>query len=162
MRRVSFEEMSCSVGRSLEQIGEWWTLLIIRDAMFGVRRFDELQEHLGISRNILAARLDKLVTDGIMERRRYQERPPRDEYVLTDKGKDLWEVMILLRQWGDRWVSGEGNEPLLLEHRACGHTTTAQLVCSACGEQLERRAVRSVPGPGDPDPVLLNRLHAAG
>src|SRR6478752_4646818 len=98
--------MNCSIARSLEVIGEWWTLLILRDAFFGVTRFEVFQERLGIARNVLAARLDALVDHGVFERRCYDEARSRFDYVLTDKGKALWPVLVTIRQWGDEWISG--------------------------------------------------------
>jgi len=148
MRKASFADMQCSIAQALEIVGEWWTLLIVRDAFLGVRRFDDFVDRLGISRNVLAARLDKLVAAGVLERRPYDSGRGRYDYVLTDKGRALWPVMTTLRQWGDEWIVGRGNEPIQLEHRGCGHTTTAHLVCDACGEVLEARSVRAVPGPG--------------
>ena len=94
--------MHCSIAKTLEVVGEWWTLLIVRDAVLGVTRFDDWQRRLGIARNVLSARLDALVEHGILERRSYQEHPPRDEYVLTRKGRDLAPVIEALRTWGDR------------------------------------------------------------
>jgi DNA-binding HxlR family transcriptional regulator len=151
MRKASFADMNCSIAQSLEIIGEWWTLLILRDSFFGIRRFDDFVERLGISRNILTTRLDKLVDAGILERRAYDTGRGRYDYLLTDKGRALWPVMVTLRQWGDEWILGAGNEPVLLEHRDHGHTTTAQLTCDACGEALDARSVRAIPGPGDKD-----------
>lgn len=148
MRKTSFADMNCSVAQSLEIIGEWWTLLILRDSFLGIRRFDDYVERLGISRNVLANRLDTLVDAGVLERRPYDEARSRYDYLLTDKGRALWPVLVTLRQWGDEWITGAGNEPLLLEHRDHGHTTTAQLTCDVCGEQLDARSVRAVPGPG--------------
>ena len=148
MRKASFTDMHCSIAQSLEVVGEWWTLLILRDAFLGVRRFEDFVERLGISRNVLTIRLDSLVTAGILERRPYDEARGRYDYLLTDKGRDLWPVMTALRQWGDEWIYGDGNEPLLIEHRNCGCVTTGQMTCSACGEALDVRAVRAVPGPG--------------
>lgn len=148
MRKASFADMHCSVAQSLEIIGEWWTLLILRDAFLGVRRFDEFVERLGISRNVLTSRLDTLVEADVLERRPYDEGRGRYDYVLTPKGRSLWPVMVALRQWGDEWILGEGNEPLLLEHRGHDHLTTAQLSCDACGEVLDIRSVRAVVGPG--------------
>ena len=148
MRKTSFADMNCSIAQSLEIIGEWWTLLILRDSFLGVRRFDDFVERLGIARNVLTNRLDTLVDAGILERRTYDEARRRSDYVLTDKGVALWPVMVALRQWGDEWVLGEGNEPILLEHRSCGHVAGAHLVCDHCGEELDARAVRVVPGPG--------------
>ena len=148
MRKASFADMQCSIAQSLEIVGEWWTLLILRDAFLGIRRFDDFVERLGISRNVLTNRLDTLVDANVLERRAYDEARGRYDYVLTEKGRALWPVMTALRQWGDEWVLGEGNEPVLLEHRDRGHRTTAQMTCDVCGEALDSRSVRVVPGPG--------------
>jgi DNA-binding HxlR family transcriptional regulator len=148
MRKASFAGMHCSIAQSLEIIGEWWTLLILRDSFLGIRRFDDFVERLGISRNVLANRLDTLVDAGVLERRPYDEARGRFDYHLTDKGRALWPVMIALRQWGDEWLLGPGNEPLLLEHRGHGHLATARMTCDVCGEKLDARSVRAVPGPG--------------
>jgi len=148
MQRASFEAMECSIARSLDVIGEWWTPLILRDAMAGVTRFEDFQQRLGIARNILSKRLDRLVAEGIFERVAYDEARGRHDYRLTAKGKDLWAVLVMLRQWGDKWVVGEGQEFALLKHTTCGNHTTAHLVCDQCGEQLHRRELRVVPGPG--------------
>lgn len=156
MKKASFADMECSVARSLEVIGEWWTLLIVRDAFLGVTRFDEFAARLGIARNVLTARLDTLVDAGVMERIPYEEgERPRYDYRLTRMGRDLYPVMVTLRQWGDRWLSGEGNEPVLLEHRTCGHIAGAHLVCGHCGEALVPRETRAVAGPGLRDPEAL-------
>jgi DNA-binding HxlR family transcriptional regulator len=144
--------MNCSIARSLEVIGEWWTLLILRDAFLGITRFEAFQERLGIARNILAKRLDTLVEAGVLERRPYDEARERYDYRLTDKGRALWPVLTTIRQWGDEWILGEGNEPVEIVHTRCGERTTAEVVCGHCGERLEGRAVRAVPGPGHPDP----------
>lgn len=148
MRKASFADMQCSIAQTLEIIGEWWTLLILRDSLLGVRRFDDFVDRLGISRNVLANRLDTLVAAGVLERRPYDEARGRFDYVLTDKGRALWTVISALRQWGDEWVLGPGNEPVLLEHRNCGHTTTALMTCDRCGGHLDARSVRAMPGPG--------------
>jgi DNA-binding HxlR family transcriptional regulator len=142
VRRASFTDMSCSVAQSLEIIGEWWTLLIIRDAFFGVTRFEDFQARLGIARNILAKRLDTLVEAGVMERRPYDDARARYDYKLTEKGRALWPVLTTIRQWGDEWVVGRGNEPVALVHEACGEQTTAVLVCDQCGQPLGPRDVR--------------------
>ena len=147
MRKVSFADKYCSVAQALEIVGEWWTLLILRDSFLGVRRFDDFVERLGISRNILADRLDTLVSAGILERRPYDEARGRFDYVLTDKGRGLWPVLTALRQWGDEWVYGAGNEPVVIEHRTCGCVATALMTCSGCGETLDARSVRAMPGP---------------
>src|SRR5437588_10055882 len=103
--------MRCSVARTLGLVGEWWTLLVLRDSFRGVRRFDDFQRNLGIARNVLADRLATLVEAGILERRRYQERPERFEYRLTDKGRDLYPVIVTLMQWGDRWAADPSGPP---------------------------------------------------
>jgi DNA-binding HxlR family transcriptional regulator len=148
MRRASFVDMNCSIARTLEIIGEWWTILILRDAFFGVRRFDEFVDRLGISRNVLTDRLDTLVEAGVLDRTPYDEARGRFDYTLTEKGRALWPVLVTLRQWGDEWELGEGSEPVLLEHTTCGRTVTAHLACDHCGEVLHGSTVRSVPGPG--------------
>jgi DNA-binding HxlR family transcriptional regulator len=153
VKKVSFADMECSVAQSLEVIGEWWTLLIVRDAFLGVTRFDEFASRLGIARNVLTARLDTLVEAGVMERIPYEDGDrPRYDYKLTAMGRDLYPVMVTLRQWGDRWLTGEGHEPVLLEHVTCGHTVGAHLVCDHCAEALVPRETRAVPGPGLSDP----------
>ncbi len=139
--------MNCSVAQCLEVVGEWWSLLILRDAFLGIRRFDDFQARLGISRNVLNQRLCRLVEHGVLERVPYQEHPPRHEYRLTDKGRDLWLVVAALRQWGDKWAAPDG-PPLDVIHTACGHVTDAVPTCSQCGEPLEAGALRAVPGPG--------------
>jgi DNA-binding HxlR family transcriptional regulator len=150
MQRTSFEDVNCSVAQCLEIVGEWWSLLIVRDAFLGVTRFEDLQARLGISRNILTQRLNRLVDNGVLERVPYQDRPPRSEYRLTDKGRDLWHVVTAMRQWGDRWAAPSG-PPLKIRHNTCGRIVKAVPVCSHCGEPLDVRAVTAVPGPGASD-----------
>jgi DNA-binding HxlR family transcriptional regulator len=155
MKRASFADMNCSVAQSLEVVGEWWTLLILRDAFLGISRFEDFHQRLGISRNILAARLDGLIANGVMERRTYSEHPPRHDYVLTTKGRDLWRVVAALRQWGDRWVAGRGHEPVVTVHDGCGKRTTPELHCSKCGEKLKGNDVHHRSGPGATDPDFV-------
>ena len=147
MRRTSLRDRNCSIAQCLEVTGDWWTLLIMRDVFLGVRRFDELQADLGISRNILARRLDRLVAEGILERRPYSDTPPRSEYVLTPKGRDLWPVLDAMRRWGDTWHA-PGGPPVEVVHVGCGERTAVVPVCAACGEALTADDVRAVPGPG--------------
>ena len=142
MKRTSFAAMPCSVARTLEVVGEWWSLLVLRDAFKGVRRFDDFQRSLGIARNILADRLQKLVEQGVLERRMYQERPERFEYRLTDKGRDLYPVIVALMHWGDRWAADEVGPPIVLTHRACGHDGLPVLTCPNCHEPVHARAMR--------------------
>ena len=147
MRRTSLRDRNCSIAQCLEVAGDWWTLLIVRDVFLGVHRFDELQADLGISRNVLARRLDQLVADGILARRRYSEAPPRSEYVLTPKGRDLWPVLDAMRRWGDTWQAPAG-PPVEVVHVGCGERTTVVPTCGACGEAVTGADVRVVPGPG--------------
>ncbi|MEA2450811.1 MAG: hypothetical protein QOG63_2743 [Thermoleophilaceae bacterium] len=137
----------CSVAGTLELVGERWTLLIIRDAFLGVRRFDDFQRDLGVARNVLQTRLTRLVDDGILERRQYQERPPRHEYRLTEKGLDLWPAVVALMKWGDRHLFPDG-VPVIMEHRDCGGEVDDRRLCTRCGAPLEARDVRPRPGPG--------------
>lgn len=147
MRRSSFSEMNCSIAQSLEIIGEWWTPLIIRDALMGVTRFDQFQARLGIARNVLTQRLDGLVDNGILETRQYHDRPPRNEYLLTPKGRDLWRVMMALREWGDTWLAPDG-APVEVVHDACRHATHGEPHCSHCGEPLRVDDLTLRHGPG--------------
>lgn len=137
MYRYSFSEMECSIARSLELVGEWWTLLILRESFNGVRRFDDLQKHLGIARNVLTNRLNSLVEDGILRKVRYQEKPERYEYRLTDKGRDLYPVLLALKQWGDKWLGYP--QTLTFTHKACGKQTTPQYTCDQCGKPIHVR-----------------------
>ncbi len=149
MDRALYDQETCSVGRTLDTIGDRWTLLVIREAFFGVRRFEQMQRNLGIARNILAARLQRLVGHGILERRRYQERPERFEYRLTQKGLDLYPSLVTLMKWGDTYTADEpGRGPITLVHEKCAHEADPVLACSHCGEPLDARDVRVEPGPG--------------
>jgi DNA-binding HxlR family transcriptional regulator len=153
MERKSFSGMHCSIAQCLEVVGEWWSLLIVRDAFLGVRRFDEFQQRLGISRNILNQRLARLVDAGVLARVPYSEHPPRSEYRLTEKGLDLWPVITTMRQWGDKHAAPDG-PPLGLVHKGCGEVCEAHLVCSECGDPVGPRDVRAVPGPGAVEPLV--------
>jgi DNA-binding HxlR family transcriptional regulator len=140
--------MACSIARTLEVAGEPWSPLIIRDVWVGVRRFDDIQRDLGISRKVLAERLKWLVGQGVLEPREYSLRPPRHEYLLTQKGLELCDVLMAITGWGDRWTAGEAGPPVRLRHRACGEITHAELRCAECGEILRAGEVEVEPGPG--------------
>lgn len=142
-----YDTQNCSVARTLELIGDRWTILIVRDAFLGVRRFDDFQRSLGIARNVLAGRLQRLTDDGILERRRYQERPVRCEYALTRCGLDLWPVILTLKRWGDAHAA-EGGLPLLFEHEGCGGAIGVEPTCETCGEPVDPAHVAARPGPG--------------
>jgi DNA-binding HxlR family transcriptional regulator len=159
VERKSFADMHCSVAQCLEVVGEWWSLLIVRDAFLGCTRFDQFQERLGISRNILHQRLARLVEAGILEKVAYSEHPPRYDYRLTAKGRDLWPVLTTMRQWGDKHAAPNG-PPLQVVHKDCGHVSEALLTCSVCGERIGVRDVRAVSGPGDVDALMDNRSQA--
>jgi len=145
--------MHCSVAQCLELVGDWWTLLIIRDVFLGVRRFDEFQQRLGISRNILIQRLTSLVDHDILEKQPYSEHPPRYEYQLTEKGRDLWSVLVAMRQWGDKYAAPDG-PPVTMIHKACGNEAQAIMTCSSCGEPLTPHDITTRPGPGDVDGIV--------
>src|SRR5919197_1983892 len=132
----TYDGQNCSIAKSLELLGERWTLLVIREAFLGTRRFEGFLERLDIARNVLTARLTRLVEEGILERVRYQERPPRDEYRLTAKGLDLWPILVALMRFGDRYYAPDG-PPMLLRHRDCGGTLDDRRICERCGTPLE-------------------------
>lgn len=148
MKRVSFDGMPCSIARSLETIGEWWTPLIVREVFFGRRRFDEIQRDLGISRNILTDRLATLVDDAVLERRNIAQSGTRWEYHLTEKGRDLFPVLVALMQWGDKWAADPKGPPVLFEHRGHDHDIDPAFVCRTCGEELRSEALRARRAPG--------------
>jgi DNA-binding HxlR family transcriptional regulator len=156
----SYENQACSIAGALDVIGERWSLLIVRDVFLGLRRFDEIQADLGIARNVLQARLRKLIDQGVLERRLYREHPARYEYRLTDMGIDLWPAIVTLMRWGDRYCATDG-PPVLLEHRGCGGSVDEHLICEACGARLSARDARALPGPGaTPDHPLVRKAQA--
>ena len=146
-KRSAVAGQNCSVAKTVAVVGDTWTLLVIREAFFRVRRFDEFQRNLGIARNVLADRLDRLTDHEILAKVPYSEHPPRHEYRLTQKGRDLYPALIALMQWGDRYTTDHG-APVTLVHTECGHETAPVLACSHCGEELDPRAVRPEAGPG--------------
>jgi DNA-binding HxlR family transcriptional regulator len=141
-------EMPCSVARSLSVLGDRWTLLIIRSAFLRVRRFADFQTQLAIPKHVLSVRLSRLVSDGVLQKVQYQDAPARYEYKLTEKGKDLYPVILTLTTWGDKWLDAGKGAPILYQHKQCGHTFTPVLACSECGEQISARDVIPVAGPG--------------
>jgi len=144
----SYDEQVCSIARSLEVVGERWTMLIVRDLLHGVSRFEHLQGNLGVARTVLATRLQRLCEEGVAERRLYQTSPERYEYRLTRKGTDLVPAIVSLLRWGDRYYPASEGLPRLLEHHECGGTIEQPLVCSRCGSTLTADEIVSKPGPG--------------
>jgi DNA-binding HxlR family transcriptional regulator len=163
MRRTSFESWPCSIARTADLLGDGWTLLVLREAFYGESRFDGFVASLGIARNTLDERLRRLVEAGVLERRPYQEQPVRSDYVLTERGRDLFGVLAALNTWGDRWLAGEEGAPVALRHDGCGSEAGARVVCAGCGEDLRADAVTARPGPGYPaalldDPAVRRRF----
>jgi len=162
MRRTSLGAHPCSIARAVDVVGEWWTPLILRDVSYGIRRFSELQEDLGVSANVLSDRLDVLVDAGILRTAVYQEKPQRSEYLLTEKGLDLLPALLALMQWGDRWTWGAGRGPVGVEHAECGHEVTVEVRCTHCDREAELSELRAtlrgrdveVPA-GPPPPAAL-------
>lgn len=156
-RRVDLSAFSCSVARTLDVVGDKWTLLVLRDAFYGLRRFEDFTRDLGIARNILTDRLGRLVDAGVLERRQYEQHPPRFEYRLTAKGRDLLPVLLTMMHWGDTWAGADDDPPINLIHDACGRPTHAVTVCAGCGEELTPFNVRVEPLPPVIDEVVARR-----
>ncbi|MDQ3782619.1 MAG: helix-turn-helix transcriptional regulator [Actinomycetota bacterium] len=156
MAKRKLDDLGCTLANGVDVFGDRWSLLVLRDAFLGVRRFDEFHRDLGIARNVLADRLDRLVKSGIMETRPYQERPVRHEYVLTDKGADLLDVLLALWRWGDRWDPVATEQRRVMTHRGCGAETQGVTTCAGCGEPLFRDDLRMRPLL----PVVAERLTA--
>ncbi len=148
MSRKRFDQMNCGIAQALEALGDWWTLLIVRNAFFGTRRFADFEANLGISKNILSNRLQHLVDHEIFERVEVGQRGSRFEYRLTEKGEALLPVLTAMREWSDEWVFGEGNEPLVMRDRRTKRLVPKLAVRDADGRVLGRRDVRMEPGPG--------------
>jgi DNA-binding HxlR family transcriptional regulator len=140
--------MNCGIGQALEVLGDWWTLLIVRDAFFGARRFGDFERSLGIAKNVLSARLEHLVEHGIFERVDVGAEGPRFEYRLGEKGEALLPVLTALREWSDEWIFGRGHEPVIVQDRRTGRRLPRLRVTDAEGKVLSRRDLRAVPGPG--------------
>jgi DNA-binding HxlR family transcriptional regulator len=144
----SYPAQVCSIARALEVVGERWTLLILRDARLGLRRFDEFQESLGIASNVLASRLKLLCDEGVLARRPDPQRPGRPEYVLTDKGRELAPALITLMKWGDRYYPTPAGPPRLTVHAGCGGRVDEAQRCDRCHNRVDFGDLELVPGPG--------------
>jgi DNA-binding HxlR family transcriptional regulator len=156
MQHKSFGAMPCPIARSLERVGEWWSILILRDAFAGMTRFDEFQKSLGIAPNMLARRLTALVEAGLLERRRYSEHPPRDEYLLTERGRDFRPVMLAMMAWGNRHFAPEGATVLIVD-AATGAAADPVLVDRATGRPVDSPDYVLAPGPAATE-ALRRRL----
>jgi len=169
MKRTSLAHHPCSIARAVDVAGEWWTPLILRDVAYGVRRFGEIQKDIGVSANVLADRLETLVAEGLLETRRYQERPERHEYYLTEKGSDLVPALLALMRWGDKWAWEPRGGPVRVVHDRCGHDVTVEVRCPHCDRATapgELRAelsgsVAVSPREGDPGFISGRHLRAA-
>lgn len=148
MTRTRLGDVACSIARATDLFGDAWTALIMRDVLVGVTRFDDLVRDLDISRKVLAARLVRLVEEGVLVRERYQDRPPREHYVPTEKGKELYPVLLALMNWGDRWYAGVAGPPARVHHLTCGQDTTPVQACAHCGDPLTVDNTVQLPGPG--------------
>jgi len=152
MSPTTYDNQQCSVARTLEHIGERWTFLILRDALYGIRRFADFQTNLGVAKNILADRLRKLVDAGILRKVEYQQRPTRHEYRLTEKGRDLVSVITALLAWGDKWESND--PPVTLIHRTCGQANHSVSTCAICSDEMNDFNLRIDPLPA----IVRDRL----
>jgi DNA-binding HxlR family transcriptional regulator len=148
MLESKYPDQVCSVARALEVVGERWTLLIVREALMGVRRFDDFRESLGLARSVLTARLNHLVDEGVFERRQYQSRPERYEYQLTAKGRQLGPVVVHLMHWGDSHYPSAGGAPRVALHRGCGGRVSATMNCARCRQRVAYGSLELKPGPG--------------
>jgi DNA-binding HxlR family transcriptional regulator len=146
--KQSFAIIACSIARTVDVVGQRWTPLILRDLFAGMARFEDIRRDLGIASNVLAIRLEDLERHGVVERRQYQSMPARFEYVLTEKGRDLYSVIATLLAWGDKWLSDPLGPPALTVHKDCGHVTTARTVCAECGGDLNAANAVAAAGPG--------------
>ncbi|WGM47021.1 hypothetical protein KOAAANKH_01895 [Brevundimonas sp. NIBR10] len=142
-RTADYSKQSCTIAATLEVIGDPWTLLVIRDAFQGTTRFEQWQDQLGVARNVLAARLKTLVAHGVLEPRLYSERPPRNEYVLTRKGRDLSDVLLTMHGWGSKHLYSECDSGVSFRHKTCGAELSPRLACSCCGEIVNRRDIET-------------------
>jgi len=163
MTRNKLDALNCSIANALDLIGEWWTLLILREAFFGTRRFEDFQQHLGIARNILTARLRKLCDSGVLERVPIKEGAKRHEYKLTQMGRDLQPTLVALTQWGDRWLHQANGAPVKFVERTSGEEIALVSVQTRAGQKLEPRDMVMVPGPGATEETKerLRLLHVA-
>lgn len=142
MKRTRFNREPCPIARTTDLVGDWWTPMVMREAFLGRKRFDEFQETLGVSRAVLTQRLARLVDEGLLERRLYEERPPRHEYLLTDKGRAFYDVLAAMWRWGSDWLWDEGAPPVQLVRRDSGAVVNPVVVDERTGERIDPRGLR--------------------
>jgi DNA-binding HxlR family transcriptional regulator len=165
MKRTPLGDQPCSIARALDVAGEWWTPLILRDIAYGIRRFREIQEDLGISANVLSDRLGTLVAASILQTRVYQHGPERHEYHLTEKGEDLLPALLALMRWGDKWAWGTARGPVRVLHDDCGHEVTVEIRCPRCdrattpGELRAKLSDESLNPPAEGSPGYISGRH---
>jgi DNA-binding HxlR family transcriptional regulator len=150
MKRTSFSQWPCSIARTMDMLGDGWTAVVLREAFYGVRRFDDFQAMLSIPRNTLTDRLNRLVDEGLLAKRLYDERPQRYEYVLTRKGVDFFPVLAAMASWGDRWLAGDDGPPIIFHHKTCQHDMQAAVTCGECGEPVRLKDIGARPGENYP------------
>jgi DNA-binding HxlR family transcriptional regulator len=151
VKRTSFANWPCSIARTVDLIGDGWSPMVLREAFYGTTRFDDFERVLGIGRNVLSQRLGRLVDEGLLVRQAYQQNPPRHDYILTAKGRELFPVLAAMMAWGDRWLAPSDGPPILLRHENCGHDTHAEVVCAECHAPLELADIEPHLGPGFPE-----------
>jgi DNA-binding HxlR family transcriptional regulator len=165
MQRTDYKQFACSIARTFDVVGEPWTALIVRDLYFGVNRFDEIHRDLGVSRKVLSARLETLVGNQVAERVAYEDHPPRYEYVLTDRGRELMVALLPIMAWGDYYLDGGDGPPATLTHDSCGHEFKPEVACSECAEPIHADDVTVTAGPGgrhEPGTELIAELLTTG
>jgi DNA-binding HxlR family transcriptional regulator len=150
VKRTRFTRWPCSIARTVDLLGDWWTPLVLREAFYGTTRFDGFERALHIGRNVLTQRLNRLVDEGVLERVPYQDRPVRYEYLLTQKGRELFPIIAAINRWGDRWLAPEAGPPVVLHHTRCAHDTEGLVVCAHCREPLAVDEIEVHLGPGFP------------
>jgi DNA-binding HxlR family transcriptional regulator len=150
MKRTSFSQWPCSIARTMDMLGDGWSAVVLREAFYGVRRFEDFHANLGVPRNTLTDRLNGLVEAGLLAKRPYQERPTRHEYVLTHKGIDFFPVLAAIASWGDRWLAGDDGPPIIFHHKTCEHDMQAKVACGECGEALHLKDIGARVGDGYP------------
>lgn len=153
MRRPDVSTWPCSVARATDIVGDSWSTLIMREAYYGSKRYDDFQRHLGLARNTLSDRLNRLVAAGVLTKRLYQDNPPRNEYLLTEMGREFFPILAALASWGDRWMDQGKGKPVALLHTECGHELQAEVICARCGKPVISESVEFHIGPGYPAEV---------